>query len=181
MEGECAKYRDTARKEAQGYSLYGINAPECVRGPNGRPAEQQSDWASECAGSWGMSWGALAGLPGWRCIGWAVQSRTRYRHAVAWLCGPPTRQARAPGASRLRAGAVCELARTRRHARPAPPVGSLCLVQACPTPCSTPAPPPALGPGSTGKTCRRRCTQSRCGSGPLVQRTHACACSVPLA
>ena len=52
VEGECAKYRDTARKEAQGYSLYGVNAPACKPGPDGKPAEQQPDWPSEWAGSW---------------------------------------------------------------------------------------------------------------------------------
>ena len=48
--GECAKYRDTAHKEAQGYSLYGVNAPACKPGPDGKPAEEQPDWPSECAG-----------------------------------------------------------------------------------------------------------------------------------
>lgn len=51
VKGKCAKYRDAAHQEAKGYSLYGINAPQCKAGANGAPMEQQPEWPSEKGGA----------------------------------------------------------------------------------------------------------------------------------
>lgn len=51
VKGECAKYRDTAHKEAKGYSLYGINADSCKLDADGNPEEEQPEWPSEHAGA----------------------------------------------------------------------------------------------------------------------------------
>lgn len=137
--GECAKYRDTAHKEAQGYSLYGVNAPACKPGPDGKPAEEQPDWPSECAG---LGAGCCAG------------------DAAAQLPGLP----RASDAGRSQPCTLCGLLCVSPRcgtSRPRP-------AQARPTRCLTPAPRRGWEPGSTARTCRRRSMPSRCVAGPIV-------------